>query len=1053
MKRVLLTFMMSVLVCVVVQAQDRTVTGKVTDETGQGLPTVTVQIKGTTQGQQTDADGNYRISVPDNATLVFRFLGYTEVEEVVGNRSSVNVQMNPEVSELDEVVVTALGITRDKASLGYAVTSIGSDDIQSKPESDVARILRGKVPGVDIQQTSGIAGSGTNIIIRGYSSISGTNQPLFVIDGVPFNSDTNADRGYSTGGGTASSRFLDLDPNNVADVSVLKGLSATVLYGEAGRNGVVLVTTKTGSSGNSKNKMDISFTQSYFVNEAASIPGDQDLYGNGFHNAASAAFSNWGAPFNQPGKNGTSVSVTDPNIAAVPHPYDRSAWNDALPEYIGAEHQYKAYDNLQNFFSKGSQVNTSLNITSRLSDVGSLSASYGFIRDDGYVESNDYEKHNLSLGGRTVLQNGLKISSSFNFVTSKANKPPAGISTSSNPAGTSLFSNVLYTPRSNDLTGWPFELPTTKESIYYRGNNGIQNPYWTQKNVLDTERLNRFFGNIALSYDITDWLTANYRIGIDTYTSSTEYKINSRGVNIPLGQYQTQDRTNTITNSDFTLSANKNINSDLNLDVMIGFNAKRETFARQGISSQTQFIFDLFTHNNFLVTTASTYKQEENTLGLYGTASLGYKDFLYLNVQARNDWTSTLEAANNSVFYPSVSASFLPFDAFGVSSSTFNYLKVRVGYGTSAGYPNPYNTRSTLSTNVNAFVAPIGTIQTNSISTTFGNPDLTAEIHKELEVGIEGRFFKNKVTLDLSMYDKTSSDLIINLTLDPSTGYNRSTINAAEINNKGVEVRLTGTVIQNNDWNLSLTGNFTKNVSIVNKIAPGIDQVSFGGRGNTAIPGEQYGVIQALPILRDDNGNAIITGSGLLQRDPNQAIIATPAPNFNTTVIGELSYKFLTFRMQFDYQDGGDMVSATSYTLLGRGIAQATGFDRFVPVIQKGVKSDGTPNTTQITSTQHFWANGGVFNSELQVFDATHIRLREISLSMVFPSNWLAKTPFGSASLTLSGQNLWFQAFNFPEGMNFDPEVSSTGVGNGRGYELMSGPSAKKYGATLNFTF
>ena len=330
---------------------------------------------------------------------------------------------------------------------------------------------------------------------------------------------------------------------------------------------------------------------------------------------------------------------------------------------------------------------------------------------------------------------------------------------------------------------------------------------------------------------------------------------------------------------------------------------------------------------------------------------------------------------------------------------------------------------------------------------------MTAEIHKELEVGIEGRFFKNKVTLDLSMYDKTSSDLIINLTLDPSTGYNRSTINAAEINNKGVEVRLTGTVIQNNDWNLSLTGNFTKNVSIVNKIAPGIDQVSFGGRGNTAIPGEQYGVIQALPILRDDNGNAIITGSGLLQRDPNQAIIATPAPNFNTTVIGELSYKFLTFRMQFDYQDGGDMVSATSYTLLGRGIAEATGFDRFVPVIQKGVKSDGTPNTTQITSTQHFWANGGVFNSELQVFDATHIRLREISLSMVFPSNWLAKTPFGSASLTLSGQNLWFQAFNFPEGMNFDPEVSSTGVGNGRGYELMSGPSAKKYGATLNFTF
>jgi TonB-linked SusC/RagA family outer membrane protein len=1054
MKRVLLTFMMSVLVCVVVQAQDRTVTGKVTDETGQGLPTVTVQIKGTTQGQQTDADGNYRISVPDNATLVFRFLGYTEVEEVVGNRSSVNVQMNPEVSELDEVVVTALGITRDKASLGYAVTSIGAEDIQSKPESDVARILRGKVPGVDITQTSGIAGSGTNIIIRGYSSISGTNQPLFVIDGVPFNSSTNPDRGYSTGGATASSRFLDLDPNNVADVSVLKGLSATVLYGEAGRNGVVLVTTKTGSAVTSKNKMDISFTQSYFVNEAASIPDDQDKYGNGFHNAASAAFSNWGAPFDQPGKNSTRVSVNDPNIAAVKHPYDRSAWNDELPQYIGADHEYKAYENLQNFFQKGSQINTSLNITSRLSDVGSISASYGFVRDDGYVESNDYEKHNLSLGGRTTLSNGLKISTSFNYVTSKANKPPAGISTSSNPAGTSLFSNVLYTPRSNDLTGWPFELPTTKESIYYRGGNDIQNPYWTLKNTLDSEKINRFFGNVGLTYDITDWLTANYRIGIDATSGVSDYRINSRGINIPLGQYTTQNRLQTITNSDFTLSANKAINSDLNLDVMVGFNAKRETFQRTGVNSRTQFIFDLFTHNNFQVTTASTYAQEENTLGVYGTASLGYRDFLYLNVQARNDWTSTLEEANRSVFYPSVSASFLPFDAFGVSSSTFNFLKVRVGYGTSAGYPSPYNTRSTLSTNVLAFVSPTeGVIQSNSISTAFGNPNLTAEIHKELEVGIEGRFFKNRVTLDLSMYDKTSSDLIINLTLDPSTGYNNSTINAAEINNKGIEVRLTGTVIQNNDWNLSLTGNFTKNVAIVNKIAPGIDQVSFGGRGNYAIPGERYGVIQALPILRDDNGNAIVTGSGLLQRDPNQAIIADPTPNFNATVIGELSYKFLTFRMQFDYQDGGDLVSATSYTLLGRGIAEATGFDRMVPIIQKGVNADGSPNTNQITSTQHHWRNGGVFNSELQVFDATNIRMREISLSMVFPSNWLNKTPFGSASLTLSGQNLWFFAKNFPDGMNFDPEVSSTGVGNGRGYELMSAPSARRYGATLNFTF
>ncbi len=1058
MKRVLLTIIMSVLVCVVVQAQDRTVTGKVTDETGQGLPQVTVLIKGTTQGQATDADGNYRIVVPDNATLIFRFLGYTTQEELVGNRSVINIQMQPEVSELDEVVVTALGITRDKASLGYAVTSIGSQDIQSRPESDVARILRGKVPGVDITQTSGIAGSGTNVIIRGYSSITGTNQPLFVIDGVPFNTDTNNDRGFTSGGATASSRFLDLDPNNVADVSVLKGLSATVLYGEAGRNGVVLVTTKTGAGGSANKSMDISFTQSYFVNEAASIPDDQDLYGNGFHNLASAAFSNWGAPFDQPGKYGTSVHPDNPNIAGIPHPYDRAAWNDALPEFIGAIHEYRAYDNLENFFEKGSQVNTSLNISSRLNDVSSISASYGYIKDEGYVAFNNYEKHNASVGARTQLSNGLRINASMNFITSEANKPPAGTSTSSNPnGGTSLFSNVLYTPRSNDLIGWPYALPTTGESIYYRGNNGIQHPLWTLNNSTDNEKIRRFFGNITMTYNITDWLTANYRIGVDTYNQIQDFQVNSRGVNIPLGQYTTSNRLNTITDQVLTLSANRDINSDLNLDVLLGINLRRETFQRSSTFSTNQFIFDLFTHQNFLVQTASTFVSEENNIGVYGTASLGYKDFAYLNIQARNDWTSTLEDANNSVFYPSVSASFLPFDAFGVSSSNFNYLKVRVGYGTSAGYPNPYSTRNVLATNVNAFIDNGGTtLNRNSISTFFGNPDLTRELHEEIEVGIEGRFLKNKVTLDLSLYQKTSSDLIISLQLDPSTGFNNTSLNAAELENKGIEARLTGNIIQNNDWNLTLTGNFTKNISTVNTIADGIDQIVFAGFvgfGNYAIPGETYGIIQGNPRLKDANGNPIVTGQGLYQNDPNLGIIGDPQPDFNTTFISELSYKWLSLRVQLDYQKGGDIVSATTYTLLGRGILEETGFDRFVPIIAKGVKSDGNPNDIQITSTNHYWRNGGVFNNELAVFDATHIRLREISLTAVFPSNWLAKTPFGSASLTLSGQNLWYKAFNFPDGSNFDPEVLSLGVGNGRGFELMSGPTARKYGATLNVTF
>jgi hypothetical protein len=306
------------------------------------------------------------------------------------------------------------------------------------------------------------------------------------------------------------------------------------------------------------------------------------------------------------------------------------------------------------------------------------------------------------------------------------------------------------------------------------------------------------------------------------------------------------------------------------------------------------------------------------------------------------------------------------------------------------------------------------------------------------------------------LYQKVSSDLIINLTLDPSTGFNSTTVNAAELENKGIEARVTGTIIQNNDWNLSVTGNFTKNISTVNKIADGIDQIVFAGfvgRGNYAIPGETYGIIQANPMLRDANGNAIVTGQGVYQNDPNLGIIGDPQPDFNTTFITELAYKWLSFRVQLDYQKGGDIDSATALTLFGRGILEETDFDRFVPIIAKGVKADGSVNDIQITSTQHYWQNGGVFNEELAVYDATHIRLREISLTAAFPSNWLSKTPFGSASLTLSGQNLWYKAFNFPESSNFDPEVLSLGVGNGRGFEFLSGPTSRKYGATLSVTF
>ena len=1056
-----------------VWAQDRTITGSISsDEDGSGLPGVNVILKGTTVGTTTDVNGYFSLGVPsDGGTLVFSFIGLSSQEIEIGARSVVDVVMSSEVEELQEVVVTALGITKEKAALGYAVTSVGGSQLEARPEADIARLLRGKVPGVDITSQSGVTGTGTNIIIRGYSSISGSNQPMFVLDGVPIDASTYSDRGFTGGGATASSRFLDLDPNNVAEVSVLKGLAATVLYGEAGRNGVILITTKTGQLGGpvGNKKVEVSFSQSYFVNKVASLPDDQDQYGNGWQNNAAAAFSNWGAPFDQPNRNG----LTD---GTIKHPYDRAIWHGVFPELIGARWKYQAYDNLQNFFVDGSQKNTSLGISARVGSNSSIKANYGWTKDDGYIPFNEYTKHNFSLGANTQLSNGLKLTASFNYIESQAIKPPTAPSRNSNSTQVSLFGNVMYTPRSWNLFGLPYERPDTGGSVYYRGNNGMQHPLWTLHNAHDRDDVTRFIGNMGLSYEIADFLSISYRIGIDRTSLMNNYMINKNGVQgyAVNGRYMTSNRNNVNYDQTVNLNGSVELNQDLDLSFLVGANLKSRNYELHQINSSYQFIFNFFDHSNFSTTTANSYFLRENTYGAYANLSLSYKDYAFLEASARNDWTSTLEPENRSVLYPSTSISVLPLKALDINNENLNFLKVRFGFGTSAGYPSPYSTRGSLYTNTNVFKTNTGTtLNSNAVSNFYANAGIKPEIHKELELGIEGKFLKNRVGIDISAYTKDSEDLIIDLELDQSTGYSSSTVNSASINNKGIEAIISVVPVQSRDFTWEITGQFSKLKSEVLSIADGISKVyvaGYTGRGNIAIPGMPFGIMEGSTISRDygsldgldvtqvhsddrlnytpfldANGGYTYLGTGM---------IGDPQPDFVYGVTNTLSYKWATIRVQFDHQVGGDMFTTTVSTMTGRGILGNTGFDRFVPVITSGLKLDGTPYTKQTTANQHYWPNTGVFYDEQSVYDASTMRLREISLSLVAPKSFLNGTPFGNASLTLSAQNLWHLAYNTPKDSNFDPEVSSYGTGNNvRGFDEMTGPTAKKYGATLSLTF
>jgi len=1052
----------------------RTITGTVTDEAGESLIGASVVVKGSEGiGTTSDIDGSYSLEVPaGSSVLVYSYTGYGTWEETLGASNVINVTMKEGVT-VGEIVVTGLGIKKEKKALGYAVTTIGSADIELKPEGDVGRILRGKVPGVDITSTSGLAGSGTNVIIRGYSSITGDNQPLFVVDGVPFNADTNNDRGFTSGGATASSRFLDLDPNNIKEVSILKGLSATVLYGEAGRNGVVLVTTKGGDIGDIQKKMQITVNQSFFGTQVGGIPETQKVYGNGWQNDASNAFSNWGAPFGGTTEFNTHInSITDGSgryqldeAGTIVHPYSFTNFATDFPDINGTRIPWEAQDGLADFLGgTGLVSNTSVNVTNKLGENSAVNFNYGYLKDEGFIPNNDLTRNNLGLGMRTKLANGITIRGTFNYAKTERNTPPAAPIYSSNPiAGASLFSNVLYTPISHDLYNWPNTNPTDGSSVFYRSNNGIQHPLWTLENINDNEKVNRFFGNTTLGYKINDNVQLSYRIGIDNYTQTQRYAINKGGSQVPDGALNTSERLNTIIDQTFNVLFDKYINEDWSLDGVLGVNLRKDDNDYNLSSSNNQFIFGLQTHNNFSAHQNFSSRTEENLIGTYATIAAGYKNFLYFSFQGRNDWTSTLEKNNRSIFYPSGSISFIPTDAFAglQNNNVLNYLKFRLGYGTSAGYPNPYQTRTTLSTNANAFNSGGTTIQTNAISNQFGNVDLEPERHSELEFGIETKLLQNRISLDLSIYRKESKDLIIELELDPSTGGTQSTINSASLSNKGVEIGLTLTPVMTRNVRWDITTNFTKNISNIESIAEGVDKVLISGLsflGNFAIPDQPYGIMEGTKILRDEaTGRPIVGGDGLYQQDPDQGIIGDPNPDFLLNFISSVGFKGLSFRVQFDWQQGGDIWGSTASTLTARGIAGETDFDRFIPVVVSGLKElpDGSlvENDIQVTANNAYWRNTGVWYDENRIFDATTFRLREVSLSYSIPTSMLERTPFGAASITFSGQNLWYNAINFPESTNFDPEVLSLGVGNGRGFDFVTGPTSKRFGASLSFTF
>ena len=1051
-------------------AQEKTVSGTVSDNTG-GLPGVSVIIKGTSTGAETDFDGKYSIRAKSGDVLVFNYLGYKTVEKTVGSANVIDVTLEEGGEVLDEIIVTAQGIKREKKALGYAVSKVDSEQLEQRSEGDIGRLLSGKASGVNIQTQSGVSGSGTSILIRGMSSFSGSNQPLFVVDGVPFSSDTNA-QGNFVDGNNGSSRFLDIDPNNIESVNVLKGLAAATLYGTQGRNGVILITTKSGSSGRSASKQEITVSSSVFFNEIASVADYQNEYGGGFDQAFGWFFSNWGPKFERDGPGGWGSSSAFDSAGTLEHPYSTASTAtgipQAFPEFAGARYEWRPYNSVGDFFRTGIVRSNNINIRSSSEDGKiNYNINYGSLDDEGFTPGNSVGRNTLSIGGNAKLSNKFTVSGTMNYARTNFKSPPIAASYGSNVGGSnaSIFGNLFYTPRSVDLMGLPFENPIDGSSTYYRQNNSIQHPLWTVKNAGNTQLTNRVFGNALLSYALNDNINVNYKFGFDTYSENNSNFSNKGGktgsVANQSGVYETWNNTNTINNHNLTVSGNYDLSDDLNLGFTVGFDSRSDIFDRSGVSSTGQQVFGVLRHFNFAVQDEIQAFQRRNILGAYGSAVLGYKETAYLTVQSRTDWVSNLSSENRSVSYPSASVSFLPSKAFEfIQDSDFvNFLKVRASYGSSASFASGYPVSTTLSLNTQAFNTDEGVdIVTNSTSSFLGNPDLKPETINEIEFGLEGNFLDNRLTVDFSIYRRITNDLRVNRPLDPSTGYDNTLTNVGEIQNDGIELDLGIDIIRNegNGLNWNTNFNYSSSEAIVTDLGLDTDIVVFAGfsnRGNAAIVGESLGTMIGSAIDRDDNGNFKVNGSGSYVVKNGNNIIGDANPDFLLNMSNQISYKNFNLGFLFNWTQGGDIYSQTVQTLLGRGVVNQAGIDRANSFILPGVNPAGETNTTQINNSTYYFSNVLYGPDEMGVYDATVFRLQELSLGYSLPNNMLEKTPFGSLSVTFSANNLWFYAPNMPENTNFDPNVAGLGVGNGRGFEYLNGPSSRRYGLSVKASF
>jgi TonB-linked SusC/RagA family outer membrane protein len=1011
-----------------VWAQTKSISGTVTSaEDNIPLPGVAILVKGTTVGATTNMDGNYQIEVPANATsLEFSFIGMKTQEVEIGNQTKIDVTLEPDAINMDEVVVTALGIRREKKALGYAVSEVSSEDILDSRETNVINSLSGLVAGVQINNSSGLAGSSSRITIRGTTSLKYNNQPLFVIDGVPFdNTEYNFDESdvdYAILYGNASNTGIDIDPNQIENISVLKGAGASALYGSRAANGVILITTKGGAS-SSVTKPKITFTSRYGW-ENIIKPQIQTKYGQGI--------------------GGEYYNGIDPDQKTS------LLWGPRLDTT-----DIPTYDQFDEFFRTGTNWENSVGIQGG-TERSSYFISYSNLDQNGTAPHNEFKRNNLIAKFNSKLSDRLSINAKAGYTRTDNNRINEG----------NDLESVMWTLLNGPIT-YNFK-PATDETGTQRLYRSLSrnNHFWLADNVLFTSLRDRFTPNIGLNYKITSWLNLTGKAGIDYYTDISKYHENygTIGSN-PTGRIDQTTRTYREFNSDLMLNFAKSLNNGINIAVMLGNNLNERDYNFKRVNSSDLIIPGFYDLSNSTSYNPSEGEIEKRTVSIYGQASADWKDMIYLNVTGRNDWSSSLPVGNNSYFYPSVSLSYIFTNAFNIPKGILPFGKIRLSFA-QVGNDAPAYATKTSNIRANPGDGQRGNIDFPFLgygsyleSNIMGNPELKPEITTEYEVGADLRFVQNRIGIDISYYSKKSINQIFPAPIPSETGFLQRVINAGEITNKGIEltVDLIPLKIAGFEWDIRAT--YSKNNNEVVKLTEGVESIRLAGFTSPGIFIKEkvpYGVIWGTRYERNEKGQVLIDddpesdfyGFPLIADDLGQIGVVTP--DWLGGIRNTFLYKGISLTALIDIRKGGDLINFDEYysTYYGSSIQTE---DRDNPVIAKGVKaSDGTPNDIELDAFDYY-ANIASLADEFMVQKSDFIKLREVSIGYNLPKKILNKTPLSEISVVLTGRNLWMKTDKSFTGS--DPELSLYGSNNGQGFLNYQMPASKSYSVSLNIIF